>query len=586
MIKKISKIDVISLLIFFLLASYLTFPLIFNLTNFTTGYGDEILIAWNQNWNIYNYVYNFPNILHIFNTNIYFPYQNTLAYSDVYFTNSLIALIPVLILKSPIVANNINTIISLTLVGFFTFKLSKYLSKNNIISFLSGCLIIFSPAFLAWLLNLQVITIYFIPLAMLFLIKYLDSKKHKFFIGFLVALVLQTYNSFMPGFFIVFASFFICMFFCFKNKQNYKIIFTKINLSLILFSFLLIAIIAIPYFRVSTQFSYVRDIRDTIHFALQPEDFMVTNNFSRLSPVLSKLYFSDYSIGKHEVRPAFLGFVFTIISIISIIYILKNWKKQNYVMRGLFTAALLGLLLSFGPFLHINRLTIHKPFPIPLPYLVFYYLIPGFSGLRNSARFEIMYIIFILPVIAVFLKNLLKKIQKEKATIFIICLIIFTVLEFNSPMIFYPIPQIKDFPKVYAYLSSTPKSTVVAHMPIYNWNTPHSNNELLRQYYSTQNFRNMINGGSGFSPPPWQTLVNGLLANFPSNDSINTLKNLGVNLVVVHKSDYDILYKENVQTLNGKISSGSAVVDFLLSNIKVSFVKHLDNDYVFQINQF
>jgi hypothetical protein len=585
MIKKLGKINILFLIAFFILANFITFPLIFHLTNLATGPGDELLIAWNQGWNIYNFTHNLPNILHIFNANLYFPFSNSLAYSDAYFTNSLIALIPVVLLKSPIVATNVNLIISLTLVGFFSFKLTQYLTKNNLISFLSGSLMIFSPAFLAWLVHIQIISIYFVPLAILFLIKYLEYKQNKYFIGFLTCLVLQAYNSFLPAYFIVFAALFICLFFIFKNKNNYKIIFTKQNIFLSVLTFILIAIIAIPYFQVSKQFNYVRDVRDAIHFAIQPEDLLVTNQDSRLYPVLSKLYFSDYTVGLRELHPGFLGVIFSTLSIFAIIFILKNWKKQTFVVKGLFSVAVLGFLLSLGPLLHINRFTIHKPFPIPLPYLLFYYLIPGFNGFRNSARFEIMYMIFILPVIGVFLKEILKKLSNKQSLFIIMVLIIITVLEFNFPLQLYSIPLPKDFPKVYAYLSTIPRTVAVVHMPVYNWNTPHSSNELWRDYYSTSDFRNMLNGASGFSPPPWQNLVENLLANFPLDNSIIKLKSLGINLIVIHKNEYDVLFNEKVRILNKEIASGSAILDKLYVNNKVVLLKIIDNDYVFKIKE-
>ena len=580
-VPKLMRINIFLLLIFFLLACFITYPLIFNLGLLTTGYGDELLIAWNHNWNIYNFSNNLANI---FQANIYFPYNNSLAFSDAYFTNSILALMPVMILNSPIAANNFTIIISLTLVGFFTYFLSFMITKERLLSILSGILVIFCPAYLSSLVHIQIIAVYFVILSIIFLLIFLKSKKNLFFVLFLSVFVLQTYNSFMPGFFIAFSASVICLFYLLEDKKRVKFLFVKKNILLFLISIAIILPIIIPYYKVSSEFNYVRDIRETIHFALQPEDFLSTSSFSRLQPLLSQLSFTKDLQNKGEVKPGFIGLIFSILTIAAFFYIIKNWKKQNYVIKGIFVSSVLGLILSLGPFMHWQRLTIHSPFPIPLPYLIFYYIIPGFNGIRNSARYEMLFILFAAPLAAVYLKEALKNTSLNIKSGLILLLIFLVILEFNFPIKFYPVPQIKDFPKVYSWLLTTPKQTVIIEMPIYNWNVAfYSSREFWREYYSTVHFRKTVNGASGFSPPPWQELVNYLLFDFPSDESISKLKNIGVNIIIVHKNEYETLYKDNFIFQNKKIPNGQEVIKYLMISKSVSFEKQFGEDYVFKI---
>ena len=578
---KLIRKNILFLLIFFLLACFITYPLIFNLGSLSTGYGDELLIAWNHNWNIYN----FPNnLLNIFQANIYFPYNNSLAFSDVYFTNSILILIPVMILNSPIATNNFTIIISLTLVGFFTYFLSFMLTKERLLSILSGILIIFSPAYLLSLVHIQIVAIYFVVLSIIFLLIFLKSKKTLYFVLFLFVFVLQTYNSFMPAFFIAFSASVICLFYLLEDKKRTKLLIAKKNIILFLISIAIILPIIIPYYKVSNEFNYVRDIRETIHFALQPEDFLSTGSYSRLYPLLSQLSFTKDLQNKGEVKPGFIGLTFSILTIAAFFYIIKNWKKQNYVIKGIFASSFLGLILSLGPFMHWQRLTIHSPFPIPLPYLIFYYIIPGFNGIRNSARYEMLFILFAAPVIAVYLKEALKNTSANIKSGLILLLIFLVILEFNYPIKFYPVPQVKDFPKVYSWLVATPKQTAIIEMPIYNWNiAPYASREFWREYYSTAHVRKTVNGVSGFSPPPWQGFVNYLLSDFPSEESIAKLKNIGVNLIIVHKKEYDTLHKDNFIFQDKKIPSGKEVIKYLMTNKSVSLEKQFGQDFVFRI---
>jgi heme/copper-type cytochrome/quinol oxidase subunit 4 len=388
----------------------------------------------------------------------------------------------------------------------------------------------------------------------------------------------------MPGFFIVFSSIFICLFYVLEDRKRFKLLFTKENVLLVVISLALIVPIVIPYYKVSKQFNYVRDIRETIHFALQPEDLLSTTPFSRLEPLLSQIPFTKDLQGKGEVKPGFIGLTFSILIIVSFLFVLKNWKKQNFIVKGIFVSSVFGLLLSLGPFLHLQRLTIHNPFRIPLPYLIFYYIIPGFNGIRNSARYEMLFIIMAAPIVAVFLMEALKNTSVKTRYILLLLLSLIVILEFNFPIKYYPVPQKKDFPKVYSYLSETPKSTIIIEMPIFNWNVnPYVNQEWWREYYSTVHFRRTVNGASGFSPFPWQDLVNFLLSEFPSDKSINKLKEIGVNLIIVHKNEYDLLYKNDYKILDKKILNGDEVIKYLISRKDLYLEKQFGEDYVFRI---
>ena len=512
-------------MIFFILACYITYPLVFKITSLATGYGDELFIAWVHSWNIHAFLAKPFDISYIFNAPMFFPYKDTLAYSETFLTNSLFMVLPVLILKEPIVANNITLILSLTLLGFFTYFLAFYLTKDFITSFIAGLLVEFCPVMLTYFVHIQMLASYLLPLAIIFFLKFLKTKKSFFLLLFFLIFLLQIYTSLLPSYFIFFSGIILTIFYIFSSK-NYKWLLSKRNIFLGLLTFLLTLPIAIPYFSVSKEFNYTRDIRDSIHFAFQPEDFLTAIPQDRFYSLISKLPVNNNLPQNAEIKSAFLGVTFSIIFILSLIYFFKKKVKKNYEILGILISALLGLVLSLGPFLHIHRLTIHHPFPIPLPYAVFYYLMPGFQGLRNSQRWIIFFILFAAVFVGFTLYQFFKKSTYKK---YVVCLIlsILIIIEFKPPIPFFPMPSIKNAPKIYSWLNTTSKNTSLIEMPIYNWDMyPYVQAELWREYYSTLNFRNEVNGTSGFTPPPWQNMVVNLMANFPSDNTIQTLKNL------------------------------------------------------------
>jgi len=578
MIKKRQLVYGISSFVIFLIASvYITFPLVFHLGSLATGLGDELVIAWIQNWVIHSLT---TNPFSLFEANIYYPYHNSLAFSDLFLTSSILSLIPLKIIGEPIVTVNFTLISSLVMLGFFTYLLIYYLTKDFCISVLGGMLIIFSPAVLDKVVHLQILSIQWVPLSILFFIIFIRTQKTRYLILSLIVFLLQTYNSFLPGYFIAFSLFIISLYSWFYDKKKTKKLITKNNILFIVLSFILLIPIVIPYYSVSNEFAYKRDIRDAIHFAIQPEDLLYPGSSTRLKDYLYFLPFNKFS-QNGEFKPGYLGFVLSLLCIIALYYFIKNFKKNGFYIRSFITISLLGFILSLGPVLHLGRQTIHKPFLIVLPYTLFYYILPGFQGFRNSSRWEMLFIFGIVVVATLILHNLFKRYSFKRKVIIYLLLFLGIIAEFSFPMHFEEIIQRKDFPLVYSWLTTTPGDTKIIELPIYNWNMwPGTQNELLRQYYSTLHFRKMVNGYTGFSPPPWQNLVVNISKDFPSDDITKLLKQINIDYIVIHKKEYDILSIDDW----AKDKNGIDIVNVLYKNKSIRLIKKFGDDYVFNIN--
>lgn len=573
MIKKNLILALASFLIFFLLVNYITYPLIFNLGSLSVGLGDELVIAWIQNSVIHAL---FSNPFHIFDTNLYFPYHNTLAFSETFITTSILSIIPLKLAGEPISTVNFTLISSLILLGFSIYLLCFYLTKDFLLSVLGGILVIFSPMVLDKMTHLQILAVEGVPLSILFFLIFLSSKKSKYFAISLVFFLLQTYNSFMPGYFILFSYFIIFIYSLLYKKTQTKKLINKKNIFIFIFALLLVIPIALPYYQVSKEFNYKRDIKEAVHLALQPEDLLYPSTQTRLQNYLRSLPFNQVS-QNNEFKPGYLGFVFTILAIISIWYFVTKFRKKDLFINSFSTISLLGLLLSLGPVLHLGRQTVHLPFPIPLPYIIFYYVIPGFQGLRNSSRWEMLFIICIAVVITLVLYKIFAKYSSKTRNLIYFLIIAAVILEFNFPIPFVKVPQKKDFPKVYRWLNSTPQNSAIILMPAYNWNMKYSSDEILRSYYSTVNFRKSVNGYSGFFPTNWQNLLIDLQNDFPNESSVTKIKNLGVDYIIIDRQGYDKNFKDKLLSYNG-----DKVIKMLKQNSSLKLIKDFGNYTVFK----
>lgn len=572
---------VFSVLVFLIAGMYVTYPLIFHLGNSITGYGDELNYAWIYSWNIHALLSG--NIMHLFDTPIFYPYHIGLADSDPNLVTSFMAIVPLLLLKQPIVVVNFTVISSIVFVGISLYALVYYLTRNVFVSIFSGMMVIFSPAFLSFYVHIQMFAIEFVPLSVLFYLIFLSSQRTRYLILSLIFFLLQTYNNFIAGYFILFSYALFSIFFYLNEKKVARSLLTKKHILAFIVSLLLILPIMQPYFAVSKNFHYVRDIRDTIHFALQPEDFLYSSQFSRIAPFLNNLPINKQS-QNDEFKPGFPGITFSILIIITAIIGLRKRKKIAYV-GSFFALAVIGFVLSLGPFLHLGRVTIHHPFPIPLPYALFYYILPGFQGFRNSARWEMLFLISMAIVCAMVLNFIFKKCAMRWQIVLYTFLTISCIAEFAFPMMFKAVPTTRNFPKYEYWLATTLKDTTIIELPLYNWNMfPYANIEFWRMYYSTLHFRKTVNGGGGFTPPPWQEMAYTMDTSIPSQDSVKKIKDLGITYLIIHEDEFTKMHNDKYQ-LNGKIvKSGNEVLTELKKNTSLHLVRQFNNDYIFEVH--
>jgi hypothetical protein len=88
----------------------------------------------------------------------------------------------------------------------------------------------------------------------------------------------------------------------------------------------------------------------------------------------------------------------------------------------------------------------------------------------------------------------------------------------------------------------------------------------------------MVNGYSGFSPPPWQEFITFMTKSFPQQKSIDKLQEMGVNYIIIDKTMFNKEYTFN----HGKYK-GDTIVTALKKNHSVSFIKTIDNYIIFEI---
>ncbi len=523
-IKRIIKTyhNLLVLLFYFLVAIIITWPLILHLNNYVLNINDGLLNTWMLNWTTHSISTGLKGILNYYHANIFFPYQYTFAFSDLHLPVGILVAPFILLTGEPLVGYNLAIILGLILNAFSTYLLMKRITNLVQISFLIGFVFSFSPLHLGFIVHQQVFHIWLPVFSLYFL---LANRKILFSLFFLLSTLMYVLNFYILLFAAIIYAF---IFHKFRTILSFLLISVGITIPFLL-----------PYYFISHTFHYVRPLKDTIHFSLYlPELFNIAST-SRLMNILPTF---------PTINAYFIGLSGSVL----ILWMLVS-RSRKLLLLGKLKASwlfflvlgIVSFVLALGPGLHVVRETVHVgPIPlVPLPYMLFYYLIPGFRGFRTPSRWvDIMFLSFMLAAGILLRKRISVKI--------IFCLALLTLLEIQFPFHYYRVPSVKQFPPEQIWLKDNYQGAPLIQLPIYRWDDPSPKpdpgrihlsttgvgEETLREYYSTIHWHPMYNGYSGFSPKEWEQNVRWLQQEFPSDLTLKYLKGIGLKLILVPRS--------------------------------------------------
>lgn len=423
------------LVIVFLVALWSVWPMLQNPSRVPDIGSDGVLIIWIMNQQ------------RLFEGTNFYPYHNTLAYSDRFLLSELSTRLPVLLTYNPAVAFGFAMIFGQVLTMVLIYQWWSYLFKSPTSAAIAAIAFGLSQIRFEYQVHLQMWSMQYWLLGLLLIWR--KPTKINIYLGFIL-LGLQFWESPLPVYFAI--TVLLLM------PQRW----TKHHLVGLVLMGLIIFPMAKAYLGVSREFHFERDIREAAHNAISIDDLWG--------------HFASFGL-----------------YILAAFALLLRPKKVNWLWGIL----IISLLLAFGPALKWQGKTI-KVFhlPIPMPYAPAYYLVPGFGGLRTPSRWLFLTAFAMSGIIAAGLaKHRFSKID------ILACLAI-AILEGTLVTHVKDIPSPANYPAVYQWLESQP-GKIVLELPAYTW--PHEATETYRMLYNLEDNKTLVNGYSGFTPPlPYQ----------------------------------------------------------------------------------
>lgn len=387
------------------------------------SWGDYPYIIWVINQNIGHFK-NF-DFVNIFQSNIFYPYKNTLLLSDLLLPQSIIYLIVSFLGLTQIANFNILLLITLLLNYSALFLFWKIFFKDNFLSFLGSTFFVFSPFFIEQLGHFQMMSYWPMFFSLYFLIKDKSFFKIK--------------NVFIAGFFLAIqflSSVYLAIFLCFVSGIWFLFSFNKKNIKNTLLSFLIYFLTFViidgffikGYFETKNIYKIVRPINEYILYSAHVTDYLFPNTSSLIyqHTLIKKWNSFNYHInGEKAVFPGFLFLALFLFGLFNFTKI-KNDRSISFVLTKerifFLLLMIMGFIFSLGPRLSVNGVYAH----IPLPSYILLKFLPMFNTIRASARWSFLVYLGMIY----FCLMVIKAIKNKKNLGLISLLILFFLIEY------------------------------------------------------------------------------------------------------------------------------------------------------------
>lgn len=564
------------LLLFFgsLAFTFLIFlPWSLNITNALTNVIDPLFYAWNISHNTQAILAGGKNLL---NTNIFFPEPNTLAFSDTLFTQTLFTAPIIMLTNNPILAENIYLLFTFPLAVISMYALVSYLVKNHIAAVCAGIFYAFSYPRLSQIGHMPALSSQWLPLIILFLLKFLsDGNIRNLILAFVFYFLSLNCTVYFGVFVIPFGALIIVAYaYHWIRKKKIPLLTDRVK-KILLFTLpfcILIGISLYPYIRLKAEIPGIkRGIEDTQYLKAKPIDYLTVLPTS----LTARLAFPQ-AINEHVLFPTFTLLILACLSF----YRPTKRSKNSIVLFCLISV--IAFLLSLGIDQEVSLFG--YSYKITLPYFYLYYLFPPLQIVRVPARFAIFVILGLSVLAGISIQKLYSSKYKFLIPIFLLLFLI-EIAQTGTPSV--TVATYDAVPPVYEWLKHELPTTIIAELPLKRLEKgilmeeqlmlPYTKlkeydvyaMETYRTYFSGFHQKRMINGYSGFFPTVYHDNAK-YLETFPNDDAMYALTTRNVRYIIIHAWQYTNTawqqVEENIQ---------------LYKNIK--FVRQFGDDYVYEI---
>jgi hypothetical protein len=454
------------------------------------AHDDAMFSVWRLAWVAHQLT---TDPVRLFDANIFWPQQNTLAYSDAMLLLGVAGAPLIWLGVHPVVVHNLLLLAAFVSAGVGAAHLMRYFTPSVPAQLVAGIVFAFAPYRVAHLGHLELLWTAFLPLSLLGVYKVLERPTVWRGLGLGLAVGLQALCS------VYYAVFLIVWL---VPAALLALWHVRVQWS----SRHLVAPYAAPYARARVDLPPRADA-EVRRYSATPVDYLRVTDSNRLYPALRG--------EAPDERSLFVGTIALMLAAAGVVLVRTRAAVALLVLT--FVAADLSLGLN------------------GISYPLLRDAIPPLGGLRAPARFGVLVLLAVAVLAGLGLARLLSRATMRQRQLVTAALVVGLTIEYWSGPIGTRHPQTAP-PPVYAWLAGEPPS-VVLELPV---PTPDGLwlYETSHQYFSIYHWQRLVNGYSGHAPASYVRLLESLRG-FPSDESIARLRERQVDLVIFHRQYLD-----------------------------------------------
>jgi hypothetical protein len=453
--------------------------------------------------------------LHLFSANVFHPHPWPLAFMESLLPQALQAAPLLLAGGPPLLGHNLVLMLTFPLCGLAAWLLARDLGARPAGSFLAGLAYAFSAYRYAQVVNVQTLSMQWLPLAVLFTRRACRSGRWAHALAAGAFLLLQALSS---GYYAVLGGLAVGLVVLWHAREALRPrTLLRLGVSLGL-ACALVGIVFLPYRWAMARetevrgYAFERSVEDMVNWSARPSSYLSPSVFAWLPH--QRWLEARYGGGSASLYPTLA------VALLAGWGLVRRWREEPARFAALL--ALAGLLLSMGPLLRLG------PWSMPGPFALIRWL-PGVSMLRIPARMGVLALLGLACLAALGLDALMRRLPRPGARLAVAAALALFALEAyprHLGGLFRPDPAP---PPTVRWLAEAPRG-VVLELP---WDHETMGYGGRYIYWSTRHWQPMVNGWGGFYPKgPFEL---GVLAKlFPGPHASEELRRAGVRYVVVH----------------------------------------------------
>jgi hypothetical protein len=572
---------------------------------------DPLLVTWELAWQNHALA---TNPMGLLDANINYPFQGTLAFNEISFTEALIAAPVYGITGNPVLALNFVVFVAFILAGYGTWLLVRELTGSGWAGLIAGMAYAFSFYMLNNLTHPTIISAEWLPFMLLAAYKLLWTHSWRWAGALTLFFALQALCTHYLAYYsaILLALFVICYFIMQRGlfSRGFWVRFAASMAG----AAALVLPLAVAYQQVQEQYGFGRDLFQTERYSNALTSFLAV---FRANPLYQALLspFADHGPWPLE-HSAFPGLGVLVLGCGGAIWAIRRGRiagrkasaadgseversdTQDQIALGrhaifFVVVAITAAVLSLGPVLQLTYpANYYDPNAVkgvaPLPYTLLFDWVPGFASMRTVSRIDVL-IALSLAVLAgigglAFMRWLgrlrpvsERRIERRLLPVAAVLVALVPVAEsWSAPLQMSPVATREAVPPAYRWLASQPPAPVAEYPMQYHIpGDPDVAMGNTYQYYSTYDWQPTINGSVTIKPFAYSAVIHETVDCFPCPRSVDTLWAMGVKYVVAH---LDNLSAPQLTDFNWRSThvEGNVLNSFTL-------VKTFGNDRVYEI---